>query len=251
MKLMKTAEEMMQFCVENETGYDSFKDRRHFKAIEDCLQADEYALVCFEGAQLVDRAFHSIKDREYSFALTNKRLVMGQRSRMGDDMYVIWYKDLRGLELINDSLVVDSMKSWPCIQIFTDGVPFLRGEIPRVMSEINQKKAAAKVETGTSPADEIRKYKGLRDDGIITEGEFRKKKGQLLDGGGALGQTGMDAEVAIAINPEDYKPADEGTAELDTEKKAAVKQDKTLAYCVAAIPAIILAFFWLIILLSK
>lgn len=32
-----------------------------------------------------------------------------------------------------------------------------------------------------SPADEIRKYKALMDDGIITEEEFREKKRQLLD----------------------------------------------------------------------
>ncbi len=36
-------------------------------------------------------------------------------------------------------------------------------------------------ETGTSSADEIRKYKELLDDGIITEEEFEAKKKQLLD----------------------------------------------------------------------
>ncbi|MBU8597785.1 SHOCT domain-containing protein [Alkalihalobacillus clausii] len=32
-----------------------------------------------------------------------------------------------------------------------------------------------------SPADEIRKYKSLLDDGIISEEEFEKKKKELLD----------------------------------------------------------------------
>ena len=36
------------------------------------------------------------------------------------------------------------------------------------------------VEQKPSPADEIRKYKGLLDDGIITQEEFEAKKKQLL-----------------------------------------------------------------------
>lgn len=203
MKLMKTAEEMMRFCVEHKTGYDSYKYLNHFKVIENCLQADEYALVCFQGAQMVDRAFHSTMDRRYSFALTNKRLIMGQRSGMGDDLQLIWYKDLNDMEWTKNSIMVDAEKSWPCIQVIADGVPYLQGKIPGIMAEIKRKKSTAKRTAESGPADEIRKFKSLLDDGIITEEEFRRKKGQLLDGGDSPQLQGAD--VIIDINPDDYK----------------------------------------------
>lgn len=222
MKLMKTAEEMMQFCIDNNTGYYSFKYLNHFKVIEECLQADEYALLCFEGAQLVDLAYNSIKDRRYSFALTNKRLFMGQRSKMGDDLQIAWYKDLNDMELMNDSLLVDAAKSWPCIQVVTEGVPCLQERLPGIMGEIKRQNASRrKGLQAASAADEIRKFKGLLDDGIITEEEYQRKKEQLLNGDDFSESPGTD--ITIDINPADYVPVDEVTAEvgvkeLDTEQ---------------------------------
>ena len=226
MKLMKTAEEMMQFCVDNNTGVYSFKDLKHFKVIEDSLQTGEYALLCFQGSQMVDRAFHSIKDSRYSVALTNRRVVMRQRSGMGDDLQFIWYKDLNGMELTKNSIMVDAAKNWPCIQIITEGVPYLREEIPGIMEEIKQKKATAKVTKGSSSADEIRKFKGLLDDGIITEEEFLGKKKQLLDGGDTLEQQDSGSEIVIDINPAEYRPAEGfgGISEREAEMNKGGKE---------------------------
>ncbi|SCJ45531.1 Uncharacterised protein [uncultured Eubacterium sp.] len=229
MKLMKTAEEMMQFCVENNTGVYSFKDLKHFKVIEDSLQTGEYALLCFVGSQMVDRAYNSTKDRRCCLALTNIRLIMGQRSGMGDDLQFIWYKDLNGMELTKNSIMVDAAKNWPCIQIITEGVPYLQEEIPDIMEAIKQKKAIAKVTKRSSSADEIRKFKGLLDDGIITEEEFLGKKKQLLDGGDTLEQQESGSEIVIDINPAEYRSAggfgvvSENVAE--TNVKAAQKEE--------------------------
>ena len=222
MKLMKTAEEMMQFCIDNNTGYYSFKYLNHFKVIEECLQADEYALLCFEGARMIDLDVHSIRGRRYSFALTNKRLVMGQRSGMGDDLQVIWYRELNGMELINNSIVVDVAKTVPVIQVVAEGVPCLQERLPGIMEEIKRKNASrGKGLQAASAAYEIRKFKGLLDDGIITEEEFQREKERLMNADDFLESPGAD--VVIDINPADYVAVDEGTAEvevteLDTEQ---------------------------------
>ena len=46
-----------------------------------------------------------------------------------------------------------------------------------IASSLPRPDAAAE---GTNPVDEIRKYKSLLDDGIITQEEFNKKKQELL-----------------------------------------------------------------------
>ncbi len=207
MKLMKTAEEMMRFCVDHKIGYDSYKYLNHFKVIEDCLQTEEYALICFQGAQMIERGFSSKRDRCYSFALTNKRLIMSQRSGIGDELKIIWYEDMKALEVVNGSLVVDATKNVPCIQIISEDVSYLQEKIPGIMAEIKRKKLAAKRITESGPADEIRKFKGLLDDGIITEVEFQRKKEQLLDGGDILEQQDSGSEIVIDINPAEYRPA--------------------------------------------
>ena len=43
------------------------------------------------------------------------------------------------------------------------------------------KKLEPRIYTNTSNADELKKYAELRDQGIITEGEFQAKKKKLLD----------------------------------------------------------------------
>lgn len=49
------------------------------------------------------------------------------------------------------------------------------------LEELIRKYSASSVQTIQSPADEIRKFKGLMDDGIITEAEYEAKKRQLLE----------------------------------------------------------------------
>ena len=78
-------------------------------------------------------------------------------------------------------------------------------KLMKTVEEIKRKKAA-KVMGVSSPADEIRKFKGLFDDGIITEEEFLRKKEQLLDEGSPSQLQGDD--VVLTVNPADYRPAE-------------------------------------------
>ena len=230
MKLMKTAEEMMQFCIDNNTGTYSDKYMRHFKVIENCLQAEEYVLICFKGYQKKDFNYGSWKSDFYAFALTNKRMIISQHNSLGSELQTISYNDLNDIEVVDNTVLVDAAKAQPCIGISPDSVQYMRESLPEIVEEIKRKKAAVKTMSGTSTADEIRKFKSLCDDGIITEAEFQKKKEQLLDAGDPL-QT-QNADVAIAVNPADYRPveykeagenaagADEEVAQKGCNKKA-------------------------------
>ena len=52
----------------------------------------------------------------------------------------------------------------------------IKEKIEQIQMEMNKPQTA----TASSPADEIRKLKGLLDDGIINQEEFDKKKSELL-----------------------------------------------------------------------
>ena len=59
----------------------------------------------------------------------------------------------------------------------------MHNEISKMLIERQQIKkdlSEYKVENNISEADELRKYKALLDDGIITQEDFEKKKKQLL-----------------------------------------------------------------------
>ena len=60
---------------------------------------------------------------------------------------------------------------------------FIEKELEKVIPFIRKvrKKQLQKRNASVSPADEIRKFKQLWDDGIITEEEFQQKKKKLLD----------------------------------------------------------------------
>ena len=79
---MRTAEEMYEYCVEN--GYGSGFNRnnsiKHFKVIESALQPDEDILSVFIG--LHNYQSMSKHDNNFAYALTNKRIIMGQKKSL-------------------------------------------------------------------------------------------------------------------------------------------------------------------------
>ena len=71
-------------------------------------------------------------------------------------------------------------------RVFVGGIEdaeIIKKELEKVMPFIWEEREKMLQERNCciSPADEIRKFKQLWDDGIITEGEFQQKKKKLLD----------------------------------------------------------------------
>ena len=77
-----------------------------------------------------------------------------------------------------------------------------------------------------SNADEIRKYKGLLDDGIITQEEFDAKKKQLL----GLSDSSMDSPVNTSEKIENTDTIPEDTKEDNTDKKVSEYAGDQLNY---------------------
>ena len=195
---MKTAREMYQYCEDNKlgTGMGQKWGTKHFTLIEKALMADEYVAVCFMG--LHNYVSNTKHDNNFAYAITNKRVIMAQQRTFGTAVQFV------SLEHVNDItfstgpvfgvLTIDTIKEKFNVAV---GKPIAanihqrvqehlanivwRSESLRAMEMGNQFIQGLK--DGMSTADELRKFKGLLDDGVITEAEYANKKQQLLEYG--------------------------------------------------------------------
>lgn len=221
MKLMKTAEEMQDYCMEHGT-YDTSARRllKHFQVIEDCMEEDEYAIMCFAGMneQIYLDGINSSASiaptthTELACAFTNRRVIAGQGYWYPSILKVAPYERLNDVYISTcregTNIVISTGNEEIEIHTLSEQGENIRRLLNEILPEIRRKKASVTNRAGSSgsPADEIWKFKALYDDGIITEEEFRRKKDQLLNIGDS--QELQSEEIAIAVNPDDYRPAE-------------------------------------------
>ena len=198
---METAEEMLQYCVDNNTiegKWPKLKDSYvDFKMIENCLGKGEYVLTCFVG-EYSETSFKAMraggyvtisdKYEKWACAFSNKRIIMAQQYRWPVRLRSIPYKRLNDIFVgISDSFGNAIISTSNCdldIRLYC-GYKFIREQLNAIQNKVCKAKRELAVQfDGTfrySVADEIRKYKELCDDGIITEEEFEKQKIDLLN----------------------------------------------------------------------
>jgi len=180
---MKTAAQMYEYTVSH--GYGSGIlgwEKKHFEVLENSLTPDEAALICFVALRESDSA-----SGFYAFAITNKRLLYAQKQTISgesvksvnlDNLNDIFYQT----KLYHGYLEFDTLKE--CVTVcFPDKEDARRlyAVINDYFSEFKKKeKSSDSVVTPFSAADELRKFKQLLDDGIITQEEYDAKKKQLL-----------------------------------------------------------------------
>lgn len=185
---MRTAEEMAQFCDDNNTGAGfSAKWRlKHFKVVEQQLKDDEEVLVCFIGLKnFVDIANH---EDNWAYAITNKRIIIGQKGLIGEKVDVISLRDLNDVSfrkgLVFGVLMIDTIKevfnvglnknsATSIHELVTNALMDLKEEMHQSSQPVQQVKA-------DDPYEEVKKLKELLDMGIITEEEFDLKKKNIL-----------------------------------------------------------------------
>lgn len=185
---MRTAEEMVQFCEDNNTGAGfSAKWRlKHFKVVEQQLKDDEDVLVCFIGLKnFVDIAHH---EENWAYAITNKRIIIGQKGLIGEKVDVISLRDLNDVSfrkgLVFGVLIIDTIKEEFSVglnknsatsihELVTNALMNLKEEMHQSSQPVQQVKA-------DDPYEEVKKLKELLDMGIITEEEFELKKKNIL-----------------------------------------------------------------------
>ena len=117
--------------------------------------------------------------------LTNKRMIAVSSGIHGAT--AIDYCKLKNIVVMsNNNGIFFDIDGWyqafSNVEIDQEDIEFIKRELAEVMPFIReiQEKEAQKKKFSGSPADEIRKFKQLCDDGIITEEEFEDRKRELL-----------------------------------------------------------------------
>lgn len=185
---MRTAEEMAQFCDENNTGSGMTANWRlkHFKVVESQLKDDEDVLVAFIGLKNYEGL--TKHESHWGYAITNKRIIIGQKGLIGEKVDVISLRDLndisfkKGLALgvltidtIKERFNVglDKMSATSIHELVTNALMDLKEEMHQSSQPVQQAKA-------DDPYEEVKKLKELLDMGIITGEEFDLKKKNIL-----------------------------------------------------------------------
>lgn len=183
---MRTAQEMYDYTLKNKYGTGIVKSftRKHFDVVEEQLQDGERVSVSFVG---LHEQQGSGLGGNFAYAITNKRLIMGQRGVLGRDKTKTVL-----IEHLNDITIKNSM-TWRIIEIDTIKDHFLIKNNTRINKKLGLKVQEAifalkekgtmdnKESTTSTNIEQIREYQQLMEEGIITEEEFEQKKKQLLN----------------------------------------------------------------------
>ena len=125
------------------------------------------------------------KDKRWIYILTNKRIIAICCDEYG--MAEVDYTKLKNIIFVPDKTeIFFNIEGWyrgfSDVRAEKENLEFTQHEIEKIMPYIReiQEKEAQKKKFFGSPAEEIRKFKELYDDGIITKEEFEDRKRELL-----------------------------------------------------------------------
>ena len=178
---MKTAEELYQYCEDNKLtdGQSRKWGLKHFGVVAAQLEPDEDVRMAFVGLHNQDGMKN---DGNFAYAVTNKRILLGQKKLMGQDLATVMLPQITDVSTSTGMLlgtvtihfvggIINIGMSKPTAQAVSDKLHALLAELQG---------GGEKTAPASSAADEIKKFKELLDLGAITREEFDAKKKQLL-----------------------------------------------------------------------
>lgn len=184
---MSRAENMYNYCKENKFG-SGFNEKwgvKHFKVLQDNLIRSEKVLMTFIGLHNYQSA--TKHDSNYAYAITNKRILFGQKSLTGEKFKAVNHERINDITfekgIVFGVLTIDTPQEKFNIALDKASASSINNEIHAVLDNLKSSNAQESIPqppANTSAADEILKFKGLVDSGIITRDEFEAKKKQLL-----------------------------------------------------------------------
>ena len=184
---MSRAENMYNYCKENKFG-SGFNEKwgvKHFKVLQDNLIRGEKVLMTFIG--LHNYQSTTKHDNNYAYAITNKRILFGQKSLTGEKFKAVNHEKINDISfkkgMIFGVLTIDTPQEKFNIALDSASASSINNAIHEVLDNVkssNARESIPQPSANTSTADEILKFKGLLDSGIITEEEFEEKKKRLL-----------------------------------------------------------------------
>lgn len=184
---MSRAENMYSYCKENKFG-SGFNEKwgvKHFKILQDNLIRGEKVLMTFIGLHnYISTTKH---DSNYAYAITNKRILFGQKSLTGERFKAVNHERINDITfnkgIIFGVLTIDTPQEKFNIALDSASASSINNKIHEVLDSLkssNTSEGSSMSVGNNSAADEILKFKELLDSGIITKEEFEAKKRQLL-----------------------------------------------------------------------
>jgi hypothetical protein len=177
---MKTAEQMYEYCLENNFGQGFTKKwgLKHFRVIEKNLLPNEEVLMTFIG--LHNYQSMTKHDGNYAYAITNNRILIAQKKVIGENLKIVLLNNLNDVStstgMIMGTITFDTIR-----EVFNVMVD--KKQTNNIMSKIHDivfdKPKEGNERTG-SIADELKSLKELLDDGILTQEEFNEQKAKIL-----------------------------------------------------------------------
>lgn len=179
---MRTAKEMAEWTQNNNTGSGFSKKSRlkHFQVVEKQLQQDEEVKGTFCGIH----NYKSMTDNlgNFAYAITNKRIICGQKKLMGENVQIISRKHLNDVTkstgMMFGTITFDTFKEVFNVHVDKKEADKIHELITHQLFEDEPVKVTESSKDDL--ASQLVKLKELVDQGILTEAEFEAKKSQLL-----------------------------------------------------------------------
>lgn len=174
---MKTAKEMAEFCIKNGTGSGMSKrwSSMDFSVVERQLGEDETVLFAFVG--LYNYISASKHDGNFAIAITNKRIIAGQKKGFGENVRTIQRKNINDISkstnVFRGILTIGTLRE-------TLNVATNKGEINKIYEGVNEVIFEDEIKSSDNGVATLKEYKELLDMDIITQEEFDKKKHEIL-----------------------------------------------------------------------
>ncbi|PDZ37676.1 hypothetical protein CN520_16245 [Bacillus cereus] len=184
---LSCAEGMYQFCIDNKFG-SGFNEKwgvKHFKVLEDNLMNGEKIHMTYIGMH--DYQSSTKHDGNYAYAITNKRIMFGQKTMTGEKFKAVDHEKINDISFETGMwfgfLTIDTPQEKIKVALDKDSAKSINNHIHQVLDALKSKPNGAQPQAVSAPistADELKKFKELCDMGVITEDEFNAKKKQLL-----------------------------------------------------------------------
>ena len=186
---MRSAKEIYDDGVRNGFIGKDIKEKgslANLQIIVDSLEPDEEVLMGFNG--ILNQTSMTKNEGIFSFAVTNKRLLMGMKLALSKDFQALLWDNVDHLSFERHKpftnfgcITLDTIAKSYKISMTLKPAEAVSDKLQSLFMELKEKAkqpiAAASV---GSAADEILKFKELLDMGVITQEEFDAKKKQLL-----------------------------------------------------------------------
>lgn len=179
-----TSKDMYYYARDNGFGRGMNEEwgLKHFKVIALNLMKDEDVLMTFIGMHNYRSA--TKHDKYFAYAITDKRFIIAQKNIIaGETLQTIYLDNINDITFASGMafgiMTIDTIKEKFNVALDKISAKKITDRAHEILDEIRAKNKTLNT-SQLSPADEIKKYKSLLDEGIITEEEFNTKKSQLL-----------------------------------------------------------------------